>query len=165
MITNIGKINPKGKEVILEIKENGCIECISHCKDNCGYTRIKIKGKHERLFRYIYEQKYGIIPKGMLIRHKCDNPSCINLAHLEIGTPQDNVNDMIKRGRDAYHKPNLSCRGENNIHTNLKEFQVKEIYLSKLSSRKIAKIYNVDKNTILNIRNKKTWKWFTDTLD
>lgn len=41
---NLGKLSSNGKEVILEKKLNGCIECISHCKDDCGYTRIEIKG-------------------------------------------------------------------------------------------------------------------------
>lgn len=41
---NLGKLSFNGKEVILEKKLNGCIECISHCKDDCGYTRIEIKG-------------------------------------------------------------------------------------------------------------------------
>lgn len=165
MITNIGKINPKGKDIILKYKENGCIECISHCKDTCGYTRIKVNGKHERLFRYIYEQKYGKIPKGLLVRHKCDNPSCINLAHLEIGTPQDNVNDMIKRGRDAYHRPNLSCRGTKSINNKLTEKEVKEIYLSKGKYKEFCQKFKISKSLVWRIRNKIDWKWFTDTLD
>lgn len=87
---------------MLEERENGCIECISHCKDNCGYTRVRVNGKHERLFRYIYEQKYGKIPKGMVIRHKCDNPNCCNIKHLEIGTQKDNVRDLIERQPEKY---------------------------------------------------------------
>ena len=41
--------------------------------------------------------KFGEIPKGMVIRHKCDNPNCCNIEHLEIGTQKDNIEDMIKR--------------------------------------------------------------------
>lgn len=39
------------------------------------------------------------IPKGMYICHTCDNPICTNPKHLFLGTPQDNVDDMIKKGR------------------------------------------------------------------
>lgn len=160
---NLGKISAKGKEIILVEKENGCIECISHCKDNDGYTRICINGKPDRLFRYVYEQKYGKIPKGMLIRHKCDNTSCCNINHLEIGTPYDNVHDMIDRHRDVYKIG--KCFGTKNGASKLNEEQVKEIYLSNLSNSILSKIYNVSRRNISCIRNKKTWKWLTDTLD
>ncbi len=40
------------------------------------------------------------IPKGMLVRHTCDNPACCNPNHLILGTDQDNVNDMFERKRN-----------------------------------------------------------------
>lgn len=162
---NLGRLNANSKEILLEEKPNGCIECISHTKDTCGYTRIRYKGKHERLFRVIYQMKYGEIPKGMLIRHKCDNPSCCNVEHLEIGTPKDNVSDMIQRGRDKYHTKRPERNGSNNVSSKLNEEQVKEIYLSNSSCNKLAKQYAVSKVTILLIRHKKIWAWLTDTLD
>lgn len=42
---------------------------------------------------------HGDIPDGMVVRHKCDNPSCTNPDHLELGTRRQNVMDKIKRGR------------------------------------------------------------------
>lgn len=162
---NLGKITKFGKEIILEKQDNGCVKCLSHCQDNDGYTRIKYNGKHERLFRVIYMQKYGEIPKGMLIRHKCDNTWCCNLEHLEIGTPKDNVRDMIERGRDNYHKIKPKIYGEKNGSSKLTENQVKEIYLSNLSNKKLAKIYGVSDINVGYIKNKKQWKWLTDTLD
>lgn len=162
---NLGKITKFGKEIILEKQDNECIKCLSHCQDTDGYTRIRYNGKHERLFRVIYMQKYGEIPKGMLIRHKCDNTWCCNVNHLEIGTPKDNVKDMIERGRDSYHKPKVNCRGEKNKQHKLTENQVKEIYLSDLGYKRLSKIYNVSSTNIRNIKKKIQWKWLTDTLD
>ena len=166
---SLGKLSPNGKEVILEKRENGCIECISHCKDDCGYTRIFINGKHQRLFRYIYEQKYGKIPKGMVIRHKCDNSNCCNIEHLEIGTQKDNVRDLIERQPEKFQKFINASReksiGTNNFSNKLTEIQVKEIYKSELGYRKLSKIYKVSKTNISFIKHKKTWKWLTDTLD
>lgn len=162
---NLGKINYKGKNVILKKLKNGCIECISHCKDKDGYTRIRYNGKHERLFRVIYIQKYGDIPKGMLIRHKCDHPYCCNIEHLQIGTPKDNVRDMIERGRDKYHCSKTKLYGEKNGSHKLTKKEAKEIYLSNLSNCELSKIYNVSKTNISYIKNKKQWKWLTDELD
>lgn len=110
-------------------------------------------------------QKYGNIPKGMVIRHKCDHPYCCNIEHLEIGTRLDNVRDMIERGRDAYHKPKTHNFGTNNSMHKLTEQQVKEIYLSSLSQKKLSELYKVSTTNIAYIKKKKQWKWLTDTLD
>lgn len=41
----------------------------------------------------------GITPKGKVVRHKCDNPTCVRPSHLVLGSPVDNFNDALKRGR------------------------------------------------------------------
>ena len=162
---NLGKITKFGKEIILEEQDNGCIKCVSHCTDKDGYVRIRYNGKQERLFRVLYMRKYGSIPKGMVIRHKCGHPYCCNIEHLEIGTRLDNVRDMIERGRDVYHKPKTYNFGTNNGSHKLTEQQVKEIYLSDLGCTTLSKKYNVSKTNIRYIKNERQWKWLTDTLD
>lgn len=57
----------------------------------------KYDGKVIRAHRASFVCFKGPIPKGKLIRHKCDNPPCINPDHLEPGTDQDNRNDFMKR--------------------------------------------------------------------
>lgn len=46
-----------------------------------------------------YELTYGPIPDGLVVRHTCDRPPCVNPAHLLVGTQADNLNDMWVRGR------------------------------------------------------------------
>lgn len=161
---DIGKLSQTGKNIILEEQASGCIYCISHCKDDDGYTRIRYNGKHERLFRVLYSRKYGDIPHGMLIRHKCDDPACCNINHLELGTPKDNVSDMIKRGRSRYteHKPWFN--GTNNKQSKLSDEDVVYIFKSPLSNGKLSKQFGVSKTTISNIKNKKYWVWLTKDL-
>lgn len=158
---NLGKISINGKNIILEEKENKCLECVSHAKDNYGYTRIYVNGKHERLFRYLYEQKYGKIPKGMVVRHKCDNPSCCNVKHLEIGTQLDNINDMIIRNR--HHKGKCpKLYGYKNAKCKLSKKDVCEIYLSNLSYKKLAVKYDISTTNVFLIKQKKIWGWLTE---
>lgn len=162
---NLGKFSKNGKEVILKEKENGCIECISHCKDKDGYVRIRYNNKHDRLFRVLYQQKYGNIPKGLVLRHLCNNAWCVNIEHLKVGTKKENYQDMIDCGRSIKGKQNLKVSGEKNGVSKLTNQQVIEIYLSKLNCVELAKIYNVSDTNIGYIKRKKQWKWLTDTLD
>lgn len=161
---NLGRFSLNSKDVILNKLDNGCMECVSHCKDQDGYTRVYHNGKHDRLYRIIYEKTFGPIPKSMVIRHKCDNPYCCNIEHLTIGTQKDNVADMWERNRQRDFTKNL-CVGEKNNLSKLTEVQVKEIYLSKTSYKKLAKLYNVSPTNIYYIKHKLTWKWLTDQLD
>ena len=160
----IDKITKNGKNIVLEQIENGCMICLSHCRDKDGYVRIQYEGKQDRLHRVIYEIKYGKIPNGLVIRHKCDNPYCCNIEHLEIGTRQDNVNDMIERGRDSYHKPALTSRGTLSKFNKLSEKDVIDIYNSPLGYKKLGKLYGVSANNIRLIKKQLSWKWLTDSI-
>lgn len=162
---NIGKISKNGRDVLLEKQNNGCVKCISHCTDKDGYVRIRKNGKHDRLFRVLYEQKNGKIPKGMVLRHLCNNAWCVNVEHLKIGTYKENYQDMVDCGRNNKGKSNVKVRGVKNGGSKLNEKQVKEIYLSNLGYRKLAKLYNVSSTNISYIKKKKQWKWLTDKLD
>ena len=162
---NLGKMTKFGKEIILEKQDNGCIKCLSHCTDKDGYVRIRYNGKHDRLFRVLYQQKHGEIQKGLILRHLCNNAWCVNVEHLKVGTHKENYQDMVNCGRSCKGKQNLKISGEKNTNHKLSEKQVKEIYLSKLSLKTLSKIYGVSTSNISYIKNKKQWKWLTDTLD
>lgn len=76
----------------------------------CGYygqASTYIGGKRVTMpaHRLAYEAFVEDIPDGALVRHKCDNPPCVNPEHLDVGTHADNTRDMLERGRH----PNELC--------------------------------------------------------
>lgn len=130
---------------------SGCHNCTSHYMDKWGYAWIRVEGKRMTIPRYVYEQynKVKILP-GYVVRHACDNPSCINPLHLTVGSPKDNAMDRVLRGRGAY--------GERNGRSKLVEVQVEEILKSDLPNSRLAQIYRVDPKVIRQIKNGELWK-------
>lgn len=129
-------------------------------RDKAGYGRIKYLGKIYGAHRVSYTVHYGVaIPHGLVVRHSCDNPPCVNPSHLVLGTDQDNVDDMNRRGRQAIQ------RGERNGRAKVTEGDVREIrslYSAGASRKEISDKFGISGPTVYNIVHKRTWKHITD---
>jgi hypothetical protein len=151
----------KQRKIEFEITENGCFECTSHSKSHAGgYPRILKSGKRDYIHRHIYEECFGEIEKGQVVRHTCDNPMCINPEHLIIGTQRDNIQDMMDRDRNSFY----AFRGDENGNSKLNEEKVKVIKQRLLDGdnpMQIALDNNVSYQTIYAISKGKAWKHVT----
>jgi hypothetical protein len=125
-----------------------------------GYNRIQ-----NYAHRLSYEVYKGSIPEGLLIRHSCDQPSCVNPDHLELGTDMDNNKDMVNRGREWYQKTVSNFRvGESVSNSKYTESQIVNVY--KLLKQgvpvcEISKTLNIPRNHISNIKSGKCWNHIT----
>ena len=143
--------NKKGKDIKYIISKKECWECSSH-KGVKDYPVARIEGVQMYLNRYSYSKYKGAIPDGFLIRHTCDNPSCINPEHLILGTHKDNMLDKKERNRCN------SPKGIKQSASKLSEIQVVSIRKEEGSYRELAKKYNVSFRTIGDIKKRILWK-------
>ena len=133
--------------------KNGCHEFTGALNTN-GYGRINFKNKKIYIHRAVYEHFNGSIPKGMVVRHKCNNPKCGNIDHLELGTHADNVQDKVNAGRQL--------KGTKIVQSKLTEekvLKIRKLYAKGMSQYKLAKMYGVNPSSISYVVNKKTWGW------
>ena len=113
--------------------------------------------KHILAHRLSYLLHKGPIPEGLLVCHSCDNPPCINPKHLFLGTFQDNIDDMMKKGRHAKIK---GLRGSTNGNSKLNNKQVKAIkkkLKDGVTILKLAKEFKVSRMLLYYIRDGKQW--------
>ncbi len=130
-------------------EESGCIRFTGHL-DGEGYGGIMVARVKYMAHRLSYSLNNGPIPDGYVVRHKCDNPSCINPEHLEVGTQADNIADKVSRGRQA--------RGSGAGRAILTEESVREIRSSPLKVSELSTLYGVSVVSIRNVLRRKTWQ-------
>lgn len=131
-------------------KTEDCWEWLG-CKTKLGYGSFG----SEKAYRYSYKIHKGEIPDKMCVCHSCDNPSCVNPDHLFLGTHQDNMSDMVSKGRQATGEQ-LGRKLNNE-----KVLKIKELIDLKERDEVIAKEYDISPRMIRQIKQGLSWGWLT----
>ena len=136
-------------------------------KNNKGYGMLQSREEGRKVLasRYSYGHFVGPIPNAMIIQHRCDNPGCVNPAHLEPGTMKTNYADMVGKGRRRLGRdPNCVPPvrlGEAHGQAKLTEEIVRTIrarIASGESMRAMSREYQIDRKTVAGLRNRTGWK-------
>lgn len=134
--------------------DDGCIEW-GGALTRMGYPRFRRTGVDHLMHRYAWERVNGPIPDGLVVRHACDNPPCVNIEHLSIGTNADNTRDAIERDRLR--------KGQE--HTNSRLTNAEALAIFKLrgieTAKTIAAMYGVSHQTVYAIHSGRNWGWLT----
>lgn len=122
--------------------------CINWTKglSHNGYGLTTRGNKTYRAHRLAYCDHYGIEHsriKGLIVRHTCDNRKCVNPEHLELGTHQDNMDDMKQRNRAA--------KGVSNGNGKLTKANVE--YIRKHYKRRCVEYGTVALGRMFNVSN------------
>lgn len=137
-----------------EPNSQGCIEW-QGARVTAGYPRFRRAGNDYLMHRYAWERVNGPIPEGLLVRHKCDNPPCVNIDHLDTGTNADNSQDAVERDRMR--------KGQRHTNAKLTDDEVLEIYRLRgsIPIPRLAKKYGVSVAAIGFIHTGRNWGWLT----
>lgn len=130
-------------------KSVGCWEWTAH-KSPRGYALIWWNKRTWRVSRVVWMLANGPIPPDRCVLHKCDNPACVRLTHLFLGTHADNAADRNRKKRHA-HGERISC-------AKLTAAKVRYIRRVAIPATKLAKRFGVAISSVCNARNGATWK-------
>ena len=122
-----------------------------------GYGRVFIgRGKYKQAHQFVYEKLVGLVPKGLILRHSCDNPQCVNPEHLTPGTTKQNARDRQDRDRG------WAKQGERHPEAKMSEPMAKFLLYWVATGREtqasIAKSFNISTSALNALVKGRTWK-------
>ena len=151
------------KRFVTKIKEyESCLEWNGHVMSN-GYGQFGVGRKIYLAHRIAWIIRFGEIPDGLFVLHKCDNRKCVNVDHLFLGTAKDNYDDAVNKSRippsniqvrgkhrgEKHHSHKLTEAAVIEIRANYKPF----VYTQRMLSEK----YGVSQRAIEDVISRRRW--------
>lgn len=123
-------------------------------KPDGRYGHFSVDGKTLKAHRWIYGLLCEEIPETEVVRHRCDNPACVNPRHLEHGTLSQNTRDAIERGRwpdRQGEKHPLACLSEAEVRN------IRRMAAAGTTQSKIAERYEISRQQVGKIVRRENW--------
>jgi len=134
---------------------DACLDHGQRGSARMGYGSVVWAGKPEKAHRaaYMREHSCSLLP-NVVVRHRCDNPRCVNPAHLELGTVADNNRDRDERGRAALGMKHGKAKlTDADVRTIRRRYEA-----GGETHRSLAAEYGVDHKVIGSCIRRLTWK-------
>jgi hypothetical protein len=130
-------------------------------KDRQGYGIVRARPRLYRAPRVAWVIANGLeIPEGMMVCHRCDNPSCVNPSHLFLGSNDENIHDKVGKNRQS-HARNTGSKGEKHPRARLSEKDVMEIRAKYqpflVTAKMLAKEFDISEREIRSIIYRENW--------
>jgi predicted XRE-type DNA-binding protein len=121
-----------------------------------GYGGFWLDGRNDMAHRVAWILAHGPIPEGLVVMHKCDNQSCVNPSHLQLGTFKDNSTDMVakRRGREQFR---AGDEHRNAKLTQRSVIEIRSLHESGVSQARLADKFGVTQSCISRAVTGKRW--------
>ena len=123
-------------------------------KGKFPYGKFWTNGREIRAHRFSFEIHKGVLELGQRACHTCDNPPCVNPAHLFSGTQAVNLADMRSKKRHAHGE-----KAKHSVLTTAQVLAIRAEYQPRVVGyRKLSEKYNVSEGCIQGVVERSTWK-------
>lgn len=137
---------------------SGCLEIQGYALRS-GHVQIYL-GRDRgvgRAHKVAWELVNGPIPDGLCVCHRCDNPRCVEPAHLFLGTQAENIHDSIRKGRyNAFGRQVLNAE---------QVYEIRRLSKAGVRQKDIAARFGIRRHSVSGIVNGHSWKHLPDVLE
>ena len=134
----------------------------SHTQLGYGQMRSSVNGKVDGAHRISYRLHVGEVVPGLDVMHSCDNPPCVNPAHLRLGTRKENIQDAVSKGRMSHGEQHGAANRRFSKNTVSK---IRKLYVSgQYRMIDIARHFGVSQPAISQIVNGRTYGYIEGGL-
>lgn len=141
-------------------KSGNCWEWTAY-RDGLGYGFFRMTPAEPmwRAHRAAWTLVNGPIPEGMVVCHRCDNPPCVRIDHLFLGTNQDNVDDRVAKGRSSRQVPHFGEASPNAKLTAAQVYEIRRRYAAGgVGQRELGEKFGISQTHIGRIVRGTRWK-------